>query len=259
MNLELENKVVIVTGATSGIGEAIIRGFAAEKAKVVIVGRDRERGKIIESDLEAKGNEALFIQADLSNPDVCETIVAQVTTKFGQLDILVNCAGFNDQVDLERSPADFVKSLYGNLVHYFAMAHFALPWLRKTRGTIVNIGSKTAVTGQGGSSGYTASKGGIMALTREWATSLLKDGIRVNEVIPAEVITPMYEHWIHTFPDPDAKRHDIEQKIPLGHRFTTVTEIADTVIFLASAKSSHTTGQHIFVDGGYTHLDRAIT
>jgi L-fucose dehydrogenase len=259
MNLKFEKKVVIVTGATSGIGEAIIRAFATENAKVVLVGRDPIRGKAIETDLASKGHEALFIAADLSNPDVCENIIAQTIQTFGGLHVLVNCAGFNDQIDLLRPPSDFVQSLYNNLVHYFAMAHYALPYLQASKGNIVNIGSKTAVTGQGGSSGYTASKGGIMALTREWATSLLKDGIRVNEVIPAEVITPMYEHWIHTFPDPEAKRHEIEQKIPLGHRFTTVDEIANTVLFLASEKSSHTTGQHVFVDGGYTHLDRAIT
>ncbi len=151
-----------------------------------------------------------------------------------------------------------MQSIQKNLLHYFTMAHFALPCLRMAKGSIINIGSKVANTGQGGTSGYAASKGAIQALTREWAVSLLNEGIRVNEVIPAEVWTPLYESWINTFPNPQEKTNEIARRIPLGKRFTTPEEIADAVVFLASAKASHITGQHIYVDGGYTHLDRSI-
>ena len=172
----------------------------------------------------------------------------------------MNNAGVNDGVGLERgNPEEFVKSLERNLVHYYAMAHFALPALKKSRGSIVNISSKTAVTGQGGTSGYVASKGAILGLTREWAAELLSLGIRVNAVIPAEVMTPLYEQWLAKHPNPQEKLERIVSKIPLGQRMTTAEEIAATVVFLLSEKSGHTTGQHLFVDGGYVHLDRALT
>ena len=139
------------------------------------------------------------------------------------------------------------------------MAHYALPHLKQSRGAIVNIASKTALTGQGGTSGYASSKGAILALTREWAVDLLDDGIRVNAVIPAEVMTPLYRRWLDTFPDPQTKLEAIVAKIPLGKRMTTAEEIASTVTFLISPRSGHTPGQHIFVDGGYVHLDRALS
>jgi L-fucose dehydrogenase len=139
------------------------------------------------------------------------------------------------------------------------MAHYALPHLKRARGSIVNIGSKTAVTGQGSTSGYASSKGAIMALTREWAVELLPYGIRVNTVIPAEVMTPLYRSWLDTFPNPEQKLELILSKIPLEKRMTTAEEIASMTVFLLSEKSSHTTGQHLFVDGGYVHLDRALT
>ena len=145
------------------------------------------------------------------------------------------------------------------MLHYYNVAHYALPWLKKAHGTIVNISSKTAITGQGGTSGYASSKGAILALTREWAVELLAYGIRVNAVVPAEVMTPLYRQWLSSFPDPEEKLKNIVSKIPLGQRMTTPEEIAPAVLFLISSKASHITGQHIFVDGGYVHLDRALS
>ena len=138
------------------------------------------------------------------------------------------------------------------------MAHFALPELKKNRGSIVNITSKTAETGQGNTSAYAASNGGRNALTREWAVELLKYGIRVNAIVVAECWTPQYETWIETLPDPKEKLKDIISKIPFEKRMTTPEEIANMTAFLLSEKSSHTTGQLIHVDGGYVHLDRAL-
>ena len=139
------------------------------------------------------------------------------------------------------------------------MAHHALPELKKTKGSIVNIGSKVAETGQGGTSAYAAANGGRNGLTREWAVELLKYGIRVNAVIVAESYTPLYEKWIMSLPDPEKKLKEITEKIPLGNRMTTTEEIASMVVFLLSERSSHTTGQLIHVDGGYVHLDRAVS
>ncbi len=138
------------------------------------------------------------------------------------------------------------------------MVHHALPELKKSKGSIVNITSKTAETGQGNTSAYAASNGGRNALTREWAVELLKYGIRVNAVVVAECYTPLYDKWIKTLPNPEEKLKEITSKIPLENRMTTAEEIANMVAFLLSERSSHTTGQIIHVDGGYVHLDRAL-
>jgi L-fucose dehydrogenase len=139
------------------------------------------------------------------------------------------------------------------------MAHFALPELERSRGAIVNVGSKVAKTGQGGRSGYAAANGGSNAPTPEWAVELAKHGIRVNAVIVAECWTPLYAKWVQTFPDPEAARRWIEAQVPLGGRMTTCAEISDTGAFLLSPRSGHTTGQLVHVDSGYVHLDRALT
>lgn len=258
MDLKLSGKVVIITGGTSGIGEAIAHSFADEGAHLAIVGRDAERGEKVAETLRTKGVKVKFIQAELSNEAACKDVVATTLAEFGAIDVIVNNAGVNDGASLEKPVSDFVKSLEKNLVHYFAMVHYGLDALKKSKGVVINIGSKVADTGQGSTSGYAASKGGIHALTREWAAALRHDGVRVNEVVPAEVWTPLYEWWINSFEDPAAQKASIEANIPFGKRFTTSEEIADMVVFLSSERSSHTTGQIIFVDGGYTHLDRSL-
>lgn len=256
MDFELKNKVVLVTGGAKGIGAAIVRAAFAEGAIVVIVDRDAEAVKQLHSQLS--GSELII--AELTFPESCYAAVDHTIKKFGRLDALVNNAGINDKVGLEHgSPQEYVESLARNLLHYYNMAHFALPYLKKSRGSIVNISSKTALTGQGGTSGYASSKGAILALTREWAAELLDYGIRVNAVVPAEVMTPLYQQWLATFPDPEEKRKAILSKIPFEKRMTTPDEIAAMALFLISARAGHITGQHVFVDGGYVHLDRALT
>src|SRR5271166_6356300 len=260
MDLQLKDKVVIVTGGAKGIGAAIVRGCAAEGAVPVIVGRDSDFGKDLQKEIQVSGGRCGLITVDLGTAESCEQSVAKTVAEFGRLDGLVNNAGRNDKVGLEQgSPDKYVASLNRNLVHYYSMAHYALPHLKHSQGSIVNVGSKTAVTGQGCTSGYASSKGAIMALTREWAVELLPYQIRVNTVIPAEVMTPLYRNWLDTFPNPEEKLKMILTKIPFEQRMTTPEEIASTVVFLISAKSSHTTGQDLFVDGGYTHLDRSLT
>ena len=168
------------------------------------------------------GAESEVIVAEIAAPEACARAVDETLGKFGRIDALVNNAGVNDKLGLGHgSPEEFVASLLRNLIRFYAFAHYALPALKKTRGAIVNISSKTAVTGQGGTSGYVASKGAILALTREWAAELLPPGIRVNAVIPAEVKTPLYQQWLATFDDPQKKLAEIVAKIPLGKRMTT--------------------------------------
>jgi NAD(P)-dependent dehydrogenase (short-subunit alcohol dehydrogenase family) len=256
MDLQLKDKVVLVTGGAKGIGAVIVRTVAAEGAIPVIVDRDAEVGKKTQSELP--GSELII--GDLLSPEFCQAAIGQAVQKCGRLDALVNNAGINDKIGLESgSPAQFVDSLGRNLLHYYNLAHYALPYLKQSRGSIVNISSKTAVTGQGGTSGYVAAKGGILGLTREWAAELLGYGIRVNAVLPAEVMTPLYRQWLETFPNPAETLKAVLAKIPLEKRMTTPEEIAAMVVFLLSPRAGHITGQHIFVDGGYVHLDRALT
>jgi len=259
MDLQLKDKIIIVTGGAKGIGEGIVKVLANEGAVPVIVGRNETDNQRLADELSKLGQKSFTTVAELTDPAQCKKAVDEVMTKFGRIDGLVNNAGVNDGVGLESGDYEkFMESLHRNLVHYYLMAKYALPELIRSKGSIVNISSKTAETGQGNTSAYAASNGGRNALTREWAVELLKYGIRVNAVIVAECFTPLYEKWIQTLPDPENKLKQITSKIPLGHRMTTAEEIANMVAFLLSERSSHTTGQLIHVDGGYVHLDRAL-
>lgn len=259
MDLKLTEKVVVVTGGAKGIGEAIVRVLAAEGAIPVIVGRNEQDNQKVVDALTDEGQQAWQVVADLVTPDACRHAVRQILERFGRIDCLVNNAGVNDGISLENgSYARFMESLHKNVVHYYLMAQECLPALKVSRGSIVNIGSKVAETGQGGTSGYAAANGARNALTREWAVELLPYGMRVNAVIVAECYTPLYQIWIQTLDQPEQKLQQIKDKIPLESRMTTAEEIADAVVFLLSPRSSHTTGQLIHVDGGYVHLDRAV-
>lgn len=258
MDLHLKDKVFIVTGGAKGIGEAIVLELVNEGAIPVILGRSKEASLNLESKIKEKGGDCLNIIAELPNPTICEETIQKTVEKFGALHGIVNNAGVNDGIGLESGgPDEFRKSVTTNLTHYYDLVHYALPHLKKTKGAIVNISSKTALTGQGGTSGYAASKGAQLALTREWAVELAQYGIRVNAIVPAEVMTPLYEKWIQSFDTPKERLSEIENRIPLEKRFTTSEEIASTAVFLLSDRSSHTTGQWLFVDGGYVHFDRA--
>jgi len=260
MELNLTNKVYLVTGGAKGIGAAISKTIAEEKGIVIIAGRNEKDNQAMVDEIHKAGGKAAAFAIELAEPTACKSLIDFVEKKYSKLDGLINNAGVNDSVGLENgSPGRFMESLQKNLSHYYNLAHYGLPLLKKSKGVIINIGSKVAVTGQGNTSGYAAAKGAVNALTREWAVALLPYSIRVNAVIPAEVWTPLYENWINSLPNPKEKLAQIVSKVPLEKRFTTSEEIANMVLFLLSDRSSHTTGQIIYVDGGYTHLDRAIT
>ena len=251
--------MIIVTGGAKGIGEGIVNVLANEGAIPAIIGRNEDDNKKLLDELDAAGKKAFQVVAELTRPDECEKAVWTVLKNFGRIEGLVNNAGVNDGIGLESGNYQkFMESLHKNLVHYYLMAHFALPELKKSKGSIVNISSKTAETGQGNTSAYAAANGGRNALTREWAVELLKYGIRVNAIVVAECWTPLYEKWINSLPNKEEKLKEITSKIPLGNRMTTAEEIANMAAFLLSGRSSHTTGQIIHVDGGYVHLDRAL-
>ncbi|EOZ92827.1 MULTISPECIES: SDR family oxidoreductase [Cyclobacteriaceae] len=261
MNVNLNDKIVLISGGAGkkgSIGETLVWKVAKEGGIPVIVDRN-PRGYSYESELLEKGHDCLFIQTDLTDPTACREAVEAVEEKYGRLDVLVNNVGVNDGVGLEASYEDFIESLHLNLVNYFLLAKHSLKLLKASKGNILNISSKVALTGQGGTSGYAASKGAVLALTREWAVDLSKFGIRVNSLVISESWTPAYKDWLSTFPDPSGEKEKIDALVPLGNRMTTPEEIANTVLFLISELSSHTTGQQIVVDGGYIHLDRRMS
>lgn len=261
MDLGLNDHVVLVSGGASGIGRAIAELCLAEGTRVVVAGRHTPEAAAFEQQLhETHRERCAFLYTELADPAQCEAVLAFIQQKHGRLDALVNNAGANDNIGLATgSPARFEQSLRQNLLHYYSLAHYALPLLKEARGSIVNISSKVAVTGQGGTSAYAAAKGAQLALTREWAAELLPFGVRVNAVVPAEVLTPLYQHWLAEQGEA-LTLADIESRIPLAQRMTRTEEIAAAVVFLLSPlQSGHTTAQHVFVDGGYTHLDRALT
>ena len=256
MDLGLKGKHILVSGGAKGIGAGIVQILSAEGAIPIIIGRNEEDNLKM---LESIGNKGFAITADLIHPEACADAVQQAVKLASSIDGLVNNAGVNDGIGLEKGNyTDFIASLHRNLVHYYLLAQHALPYLKKSKGAIVNITSKTAETGQGNTSAYAAATGGRNALTREWAVELLPYQIRVNAVVVAESWTPLYEKWLNTLPEPEKMLKKINQRIPLENRMTTCEEIGQMVAFLLSEKSSHTTGQLIHVDGGYVHLDRAI-
>lgn len=259
MDLGLRDKIIIVTGGAKGIGAAIAFLLAREGAFPVIIGRNEEDNLQQVAAIEKAGGKSWQVVAELTEPEECRQAVAAIAAQFGRIDGLVNNAGINDGIGLESGSYEkFMQSLHRNLVHYYLVAHHALPFLKISKGAIVNISSKTAETGQGNTSAYAAANGGRNALTREWAVELLPYSIRVNAIIVAESWTPLYENWINTFPDREARLAGIVERIPLEKRMTTPEEIAQMSVFLLSGQSSHTTGQLIHVDGGYVHLDRAL-
>ncbi len=260
MDLGLQDNVIVVTGGGAGIGEAITRACIDEGATVVIVSRASENVKNFLAEMQHEPR-CDFFAAQLADPQECRSAIQYIQQKHGRIDGLVNNAGANDGVGLASGDPDrFLDSLRNNLVHYYAMAHYALPLLKQSHGSIVNVSSKVALTGQGGTSAYAAAKGAQLALTREWAAELLPFGIRVNSVLPAEVLTPLYKRWLETREDPQAALEAITNRIPLGRRMTEGAEIAAMTVFLLSSRQSgHTTAQHLVVDGGYTHLDRSLT
>jgi len=257
MDLQLQDKVVIVTGGGAGIGAAISMTLAEEGAIPVIFAR-RAPDPAFLAELNAKSPRAGWVQVDLALDNEVRRAVTEAQQKWGRIYGLVNNAGTNDGVTLDAGPDKFRASLDQNLLHYYTLVHLLQGDIKAATGAIVNISSKTAVTGQGQTSAYVAAKAAQLGLTREWAAALAPHGVRVNAVIPAEVMTPMYATWLQSFADPAAHLATITARIPLGHRMTEAAEIAAMTVFALSPRSAHTTGQWLFVDGGYTHLDRAL-
>ena len=257
MDLHLKDKVVVVTGGGQGIGGAVSRLLAGEGAIPVIFARRAPDAGFL-AEVMALQPKAGWVQVDLSKDAEVRRAVSELRSRWGRVYGLVNNAGTNDGIDLDAGPEAFRTSLDQNLIHYYTLVHLLQDDFKATQGAIVNISSKTGVTGQGSTSAYVAAKAAQLGLTREWAAAFAPHGVRVNAVIPAEVLTPMYDAWLDTFPDRAEKLAEITRRIPLGQRMTLDREMADTVVFTLSPRAGHTTGQWLYVDGGYVHLDRAM-
>ena len=260
MDLGLKGKVVVISGAAGkegSIGETILNNLVAEGAIPAVIDRN-DRGFGYIEKINAKGIDAIFCQTDVTEPEQIKKAIDTISEKYGRIDVVINNVGVNDGVGLDASYEEFMDSLKLNMVSYFLIVKHALPFLKQSKGNILNIGSKVALTGQGRTSAYAAAKGGVLGLTREWAVDLIPYGIRSNAIIIAESWTPSYDTWIKTLENGAEKLKSIVKKIPFENRMTTTQEIADTCLFTISEKSSHTTGQFITVDGGYVHLDRAL-
>ncbi|MEJ0080949.1 MAG: SDR family oxidoreductase [Puia sp.] len=259
MDLHLLDKVIVITGAASGIGKNIARSLASEHAFVCLIDRNGVALTDFAKELEKTEATVFPLQAELTNQNECALAIEMVLKKFGQIYGLVNNAGLNDGISLEHGDLkSFNDSLDKNVAHYNTMAELCYPSLKKAKGAIVNICSKTGETGQGGTSGYAAANGARLHLTKKWAQSFPSAGVRANAVVVAECWTPQYDWWISQQSNPKEKLEEISNKIPLGNRMTTTEEIANTVLFLLSPNSKSINGQWMHVDGGYVHLDRAV-
>ena len=251
--MRLANRVALITGGTSGIGEATGLLFAREGARVAITGRNESRGPAVVARVEQNGGEAMFIRADVSLAEDCRGAVDETLRAFGRIDILFNNAGvFYPQTALECSEREWDEQIDVNLKGTFLMSKFVLPtMIARGSGVIVNNASGWGIVGGDRAVAYCASKGGVVLMTKAMAIDHGRQGIRVNCVCPGDVETPMLPA--------DAKMRGLKWEDyiagcavrPLG-RVGTVEEIAKAVLFLASDDSSFMTGAALVVDGGGT-------
>jgi NAD(P)-dependent dehydrogenase (short-subunit alcohol dehydrogenase family) len=243
-----DGKVVIVTGATAGIGDTTARRLAAEGASLLLSGRSAERGQAIAAELGAT-----FVEGDLAEPDVPGRVVATALEAYGRVDVLVNNAAIDHTGDLLETPLDEVRQLFE--VNVFAAVRMLQEAGRAMAGggggSIVNVTSRLASIGVPTMSLYSASKGALLALTRAAAVELAPKGIRVNAVAPGMTRTPLYDTWLAGSEDPAATEARVLGGIPQG-RVAEAADVAAAIAYLASDESGHVTGASLPVDGGYT-------
>lgn len=251
--MRLKDKVALITGGTSGIGEATALLFATEGAKVAITGRNRERGMAVVGRIKGCGSDSIFVHTDVSQADDCRRAVEDTVRAFDRIDILFNNAGvFYAQTAIECSEREWDEQIDVNLKGTFLMSKYALPgMLARKCGVIINNASGWGIVGGDHAVAYCASKGGVVLMTKAMAIDHGPQGIRVNCICPGDVETPMLPA--------DAKMRGVKWEDyiagcanrPLG-RVGTVEEIAKAVLFLASDDSSFMTGAALVVDGGGT-------
>ncbi len=255
MTLRLENKVALITGGTSGIGEATARLFAAEGARVAITGRRRELGENVVAEINRSGGAAIYIEADVIRSIDCARSINQTIAAFSRIDILFNNAGIAAQGTLEQtSEADWDRTFEVNVKGVYLMTKLIIPVMRgQGGGVIINNASDWGVVGGPGYAAYSATKGAVVLLTKTVALEVARENIRVNAICPGDTFV---ERWRkderrNSSGDMDQRLKEMGEEMPIG-RVGTVVEIAKSVLFLASEDSSFMTGATLIVDGGNT-------
>lgn len=249
--LKLAEQVAVITGGTKGIGLGCARVFAQHGAIVVVAARKEQTGREVEEQLRADGADALFVSCDVCREQDMRQLFEQAIDRFGRIDCLVNNAGWHPpSMTIEDvSVEEFEQLLRLNLTSTFMGCKFAIPHLRKTRGSIINMSSAVAVMGQAAAPAYVSTKAGQIGLTKALALDLAPDGVRVNAVCPAGVMTPLMRDWADSQYNAEAALATVDRWHPLG-RMATAEEIGEVCAFLASAEASFITGQEICPDGG---------
>jgi NAD(P)-dependent dehydrogenase (short-subunit alcohol dehydrogenase family) len=250
--MKLEGKVALITGGNRGIGAAMGRLFASEGAKVVLVGRRVELGEAVAEEIRAEGGEAIFIGGDVTDEKTVDDIVARTVDTYGQLDIVVNNAGIAPAAPIEEmDPAVWDELMACNIRSMFLVSRAAIPELRKTKGTILTLGSTFGVVGAGGSTAYALTKAAAISFAKSLALELAPDGIRVNALCPGGTDTEFLHEWFESTGDAEGTQQWLIEAHPLG-RLGTTDDQAKAALFLVSEDASFVTGHALLVDGGYT-------
>ncbi len=248
-----EGKVSIVVGATSGMGEASAYRFAEEGAKVLVVGRRSEKGNKVVDKINKNGGTSSFLEADISKKQDCKKIIDSAVERYSQIDVLANIAGYHISKGIEdvtEKEWDFLMDT--NLKSFFLLCKYAVPYLKKTKGNIVNMSSMVGLIGQSNACAYAATKGGIVAMSKNMALDLAKYGIRVNCVCPGWIRSELVEDWFHQQGENEQDQRDYINSIhPLG-RIGEPEEAGAAIAFLASEDASFITGIDLPIEGALT-------
>lgn len=248
--MKLSGKTAIVTGGSSGIGEAIVRLFAAEGANVVIASRNANDASRVIEQIQINGGSIIAVQTDVSKDEEVRRLMQETVRQFGSIDVVVNNAAAIMPKYLEEVEEEEWDRIFNvNLKSVFLMIKHSIAELKKTKGSIVNMSSLNGLIGQKMNPVYAATKGGMNALTKALALDYAPFGVRVNSICPAGVTTPLLEQWISQQADPDQTVRELNAMHPLG-RPATSEEVAQTALFLASDASGFVTGVALPVDGG---------
>jgi len=252
--MRFEGRVALITGGTSGIGEATAVRMAAEGARVAIVGRDEARGQALSQQIAKDGGEAAFFGADVTQEDAVKAMVEAVMARFGQIDVLVNNAGIINHGSVITADVDEWDTLMlTNVRSVFLVSRYALPhMIAGGGGSVVNLGSNLGLIGTRGAAAYVTSKGAVVQLTKAMALDHVADGVRVNCVCPGTIDTPLVQRQRVGRTEEQLRQSDVRlrERHPIG-RMGTPEEVAAVIAFLASDEASFVTGSLYSVDGGY--------
>lgn len=249
--LRYKDKVTIVTGGSSGIGQGIVNVFVQQGAKVIIASNAEEEGRKLETELNKTGpGEAYFLFCDVTKEEDVKNLVNKTIERYGRIDCLINNAGWHPPYQkIDDVSADEFKQLIDlNLVGYFLTAKYCLPYLRKTKGNIIQTSSISGILGQPGASPYCATKGAVTSFTKSLAIEEAGNGVRVNAVSPTTISTPMVKRIFENTENPEKNYQDAANTQLLG-RLGTIDEVGKAYLFLA-ADATFCTGIDLFLSGG---------